>query len=432
MTTLEDVVQKALTSVEKTYVVPYQDRILQSLERTKSSNETFSIVVNSNVVLDFIRSQESYADSIINLLEKVDFWQSLHLGIKRYVLEDTSQMVKFNKMINYFEISFTDTDSEIEFVEEQKRIVMTLALHNSEHLTFTPELFFNTLHDTLDELAETQAEEEDSPEEDESITRKLDSLINCSTAKEVKTKDLSKLIRVVHSENFWQPSEEESKQIEECKQMIEQNTEHKGEQYIKSWVITKINKEGKHQRRLFLLSEKNIHTCRFKRQKVDSDRMHCYPIQLVEFMDVARFIGKETEPYGLCIWVKKDKEQVDFDPLSKSATSPRDQKKKKDKWVVKKAKNVLNKIGKEKRTNSINNDQPRPNSKDYKPLVFGAPTTVCRSDEQKEYLEEIAWCLFATISAHRAAHPLRVFYKYRIKAPKMLSLKTLRTVVKNI
>jgi hypothetical protein len=103
---------------------------------------------------------------------------------------------------------------------------------------------------------------------------------------------------------------------------------------------------------------------------------------------------------------------------------------KKPNWVTKKAKKVLKKLQKTPSSGGLTDSdgQVRPLVKNYVSHVFGAPETIHQSSDQKDYFDEIAWCLYAVMSAQRKAHPLKPFTSYPIKKPKMLSFRTLKNV----
>jgi hypothetical protein len=271
--------------------------------------------------------------------------------------------------------------------------------------------------------------------------------------------------------------------------VIEQRfTDGKKERFLKAWNIVKINREGHAQNRIFLLSDRRFHTLKYskKNKNFPEKRMKSYNISDVEFMDVARYKASKTDvkliqPYGIAFYLKNSSNNVseedDDQPnqKTKSTDSPKEsqtvrgrtrgrtvmdnkatrrttsfdissfEKKeenvqdakpelstpsKKPNWAVKKAKKVLKKLQKTSSTAEMDLDgQVRPLVKKYVSHVFGPPETIHQSSDQKDYLDEIAWCMFAVMGAQRRAHPLKPFYAYPIKKPKMLSLRTLKNVV---
>jgi len=265
-------------------------------------------------------------------------------------------------------------------------------------------------------------------------------------------RDISRMIRLLQNVDlrYWKPNSEQSIMIEKCIEQLEARFKKfaSSEKIIKAWNITKINRKSLKQERVFVLTDSKFYTMKYSTNKTELDEKHIkmYPLSAVVMMDVARFLpnkDKKKKPYGLAIYMEEDKvssgSKVDDEDGDNSPNQLEDGKKKKKNLSQK----VLGKLRKEKTiTDNYDEDgqgsgsdslrrgttvegitleekhQIRPDTSNLVAQYFMSCSTVHQSEDQRDFLMEIAWCLFCCCSAMKGDRQLVPFTQQQIKRPK--------------
>ncbi|KAG2383041.1 hypothetical protein C9374_005008 [Naegleria lovaniensis] len=282
-------------------------------------------------------------------------------------------------------------------------------------------------------------------------------------------RDISKMLRMLQNEDlrYWKPNSEQAIMIEKCVEQLELRFKKFStpEKIIKAWMITKINRKSLKQERVFVLTDSKFYTMKFSKD-IDEKHIKMYPLHAVAMMDCARFMpnkDKKKKPYGLAIYMDEEKvssgskvaadddEQggshshhttngVNGGDSDGSALTMEDKKKKKNL-----SQKVLGKLRKEKtlQTNDtfLDDDsdnssdslrrgtiveevsieeksQTRPETNNLVAQYFMSCSTVHQSEDQRDFLMEIAWTLFAACSALKGERQLVPFTQQQIKRPK--------------
>ena len=266
-------------------------------------------------------------------------------------------------------------------------------------------------------------------------------------------RDVSKLIRILQNEDlrYWKPNSEQSVMIEKSVEQLEARFKKfaSNEKIVKAWMITKINRKSLKQERVFVLTDSKFYTMKFSKD-IDEKHIKMYPLSAVAMMDCARFIpnkDKKKKPYGLAVYMDEEKvssgSKVNGDEAETHTYLSHDDKKKKKNLSQK----VMGKLRKEKtlQTNyddSFDDDgdsssmdasrrgtiveeisleeksQLRPDTSNLVAQYFMSCNTVHQSEDQREFLMEISWAIFACCSALKGEQQLVPFTQHQIKRPK--------------
>lgn len=278
-------------------------------------------------------------------------------------------------------------------------------------------------------------------------------------------RDISKVLRILQNEDlrYWKPNSEQATMIEKCVEQLEVRFKKflAPEKIIKVWMVTKINRKSLKQERVFVLTDSKFYTMKFSKD-IDEKHIKMYPLHAVVMMDCARFMpnkDKKKKPYGLAIYMDEEKvssgskvvnDQDHHDDSNDNGTmdssegggasSSMEEKKKKKNLSQK----VLGKLRKEKtlQTNDAFDDdsdhssdslrrgtiveevsieeksQTRPDASHLVVQYFMSCSTVHQSEDQRDFLMEIAWTLFAACSALKGERQLVPFTQHQIKQPK--------------
>jgi SepF-like predicted cell division protein (DUF552 family) len=334
----EDVLVNALKFIQQRFLEPYQEKIKNACERAEAFYLTMDIPCLERL---YYRQFDILAvERAIKAMQRLDFWESMYKGFVRYIGEHPVQRDTFNEMIDVVEITFDEKKIEtiVELVEEENLLRFALCVSNITLDTWTPEVFYNTVKEILDDyidrvkqrrqqeelsiqrssVQESNVEPTAFVEEIIETGKPLEDLKRIALSKTVLNGDLSKFVRFVNQSEFWQATPQQQEIFDQCKKIIEQRYagDIKRERFIKAWIIIKINREGNHQERIFLLSDQRFHTLKYskKNKNFPEKRIKSYNISDVHFMDVARYkatrTDKSVQPYGIAIYLRNGAKNV--------------------------------------------------------------------------------------------------------------------------
>ncbi|KAL9649658.1 hypothetical protein ABK040_003335 [Willaertia magna] len=332
--------------------------------------------------------------------------------------------------------SINVSSPSIETLKNNNNNMSASFIRNNRKLSYV----YNTGHLVDNDLSSAAASSSMNDQEDISTGDKVKDLRKCALQPMIwEKKDLTKLLKLIQNDRYWKPNQEQEVMIEKCKGEIKIV---KGEKIIKSWIITKLNRKSCKQERVFILTDRKFYTIKINGDKIDEKHLKSYPLDAVIMLDCARFLpnrDKKKKPYGLAIYMSSDK--VSSGTPVTPTFEDEEETDNKDKKVKKKlTQKVMGKLKKQKSLNTKDSDdeeeekikkaidldditpeeknQQRPDTSNLVAQYFMACTTVHQSDDQREFLLEVAWVLFAVISCLKGQKQLVPFTQHPIKRPK--------------
>jgi hypothetical protein len=241
-----DLLEAAVQTITERYLLPYQLKIKTVCERAESIYLTLDTEVLARLYyrqLDILATERA-----IKVLQRIDFWESLHKGILRYICQHPFNKDTFNEMIDVIgtkilltltsiEITFDEKKIEtiVELVEEDSTLVFAISVSSLSVDSWSPDLFYNTIseileeyedrvrtrrqNDDLNKVALTQVAtnvsfvQTDEPQLQNGIEelkieesgKLVEDLKLLAMSRSVLDGDLSKIVRLVHQPGFWQP-----------------------------------------------------------------------------------------------------------------------------------------------------------------------------------------------------------------------------------